>query len=176
MPPEIRPLSSAKKTRIMAIIRKDPRLGAVLKGRHRPVLIEPNITDRGQPKGVGQAVVGLYDYDRNRSIVALVDMEQGGVLSVEETLTQFQLDEEEQKEAEALAAGDSRVRAFLGNRRMNPLTRLYFPPKTSGKGPSHRYAIVFLRPNNSQRRYAVVDLSERTVVDVIEPSALTAAT
>ena len=41
-----------------------------------------------------------------------------------------------------------------------------FPP--AGGDPSHRYAIVFARPDNSERRYAVVDLTARKVVDVLD--------
>jgi hypothetical protein len=57
---------------------------------------------------------------------------------------------------------------------MNPLTRLYFPPQEASENALlHRYAIVFLRPNNSERRYAVVDLSEKKVIDVLTPDVLT---
>ncbi len=169
----VKPSSRTKREEILNIARKHPKLKTLLKGRNRAVFVEPNITDRGQPDGANQAVVGLYDYAHNRSVVALLDPKRKKVLSVEETSAHFQLDEEEQKEAEALAAKDARVRAFLGRRKMNPLTRLYFPPGAGGDRPPHRYAIVFLRPNSSERRYAVVDLSERKVLDVLAPEALT---
>ena len=173
MPQKVKPSSRTKNAKILSIVRKHPEIKALLMGRNRAVFVEPNITDRGQADGANQAIVGLYDYARNRSVFALVDPKRARVLSVEETSAHFQLDEEEQKEAEVLAAKDARVRAFLGRRRMNPLTRLYFPPETGGGASPHRYAIVFLRPNNSERRYAVVDLSERKVLDVLAPEALT---
>jgi hypothetical protein len=174
LPRDIRPLSRTRKTQILRLARRHPELQALLKERGRALFLEPNIADRGQPEGADQAVVGLYDYARNRSLVALVDPKRGEVVAVEETPAQFQLSEEERAEAERLAAADDRVRGFLSGRGMNPLTRLYFPPQAGGHDPAHRYAIVFLRPNNQERRYAVVDLSEGTVADVLHPDALTA--
>jgi hypothetical protein len=174
LPGDTRPLSRTRKTQILRLARRHPELQSLLKERGRTLFVEPNITDRGQPEGADQAVVGFYDYARNRSLVALVDPNRGEVVAVEETPAQFQLSEEERAEAEQLAETDDRVREFLGRRAMNPLTRLYFPPQAGEHDPAHRYAIVFLRPNNQARRYAVVDLSERNVVDVLTPEALTA--
>jgi hypothetical protein len=174
MPRKTKTSSRTRKDKILTIVGKHPKLESLLKGGNKPVSVQPNITDRGQPDGAKQTVVSFYDHARGRSVVALVDPKQDKVLSVEETTAQFQLSEEEQKQAEVLAAKDARVRDFLGRRRMNPLTRLYFPPQEAGEGASmHRYAIVFLRPNNSERRYAIVDLSEGMVVDVLTPDALT---
>ena len=62
------------------------------------------------------------------------------------------------------------MKSFLRRRRLNPLTRLYFPP---GDTTGHRFAIVFVRPSSSERRYAVVDLAEKQVVDVLDESDLT---
>lgn len=134
-----------------------------------PVVVEPNITDRRQPKGAEQAVVGVYDHAKGRSLVAVVDVAARDVLGVEETPVQFQLGAEEQEEAETLAARDPRVEAFLGGREANPLTRLYFPPDAGKDDPPHRYGIVFLRPTTSERLYAVVDLTDRRVHAVLPP-------
>jgi hypothetical protein len=174
MPQKTKKSSRTKQDKILTLARKHPKLESLLKGGNKPVSVQPNITDRGQPDGAKQTVLSFYDHERHRSVVVLVDPKRDKVLSVAETSAQFQLSEEEQTEAEGLAAKDTRVRAFLGRRRMNPLTRLYFPRQKAGEGAlPHRYAIVFLRPNNSERRYAVVDLSERKVVDVLAPNALT---
>lgn len=131
------------------------------------VLVQPNTADRGQPEGADQAIVGLYDYERNRSVIALVDAHENKVVALADSVVHFQLSEEEREEAQTLAAEDPGVQAFLNGRRMNPLTRLYFPPGAALQGAPHRYAIVFLRPNSSERRYAVVDLSERRVVEML---------
>jgi len=169
MAKELQPLSRSKKAAALRAARKHRKVQSYLKGRNRAVLINPNITDRRQPKGSEQAVVGLYDYSNNKSLVALVDVKTEKVIAAEETPVQFQLDADEQKEAERLASKDSRVKDFLGRRRMNPLTRLYFPPTAAKDDPPHRYAIVFIRPSNSERRFAVVDLSEEAVVDFLDP-------
>jgi hypothetical protein len=174
LPRDIKPLSRTRRTEVLRIARRHPELESLLQARARALFVEPNIADRGQPEGAEQAVVGLYDYASNRSLVALVDPERGEVVSVEETPAQFQLSDEERAEAEQLAGADERVREFLAGRGMNALTRLYFPPQAREHEPAHRHAIVFLRPNNQERRYAVVDLSERSVVDVLTPEALTA--
>jgi len=115
----------------------------------------------------------MYDYSVDRSIVAVVDLKSERVLSVEETPVQFQLAPEERKEAEELAARHDRVKEFLDGRDMNPLTRLYFPASGSEETRKHRFAIVFLRPTNAERRYAVVDLSAREVTDVLSPEDMT---
>lgn len=164
---DVKPLSKARRDAALEVAKGDRRLKPLLSGRNRAVLVEPNLHDpvRADPELV---VVGLYDYAKNRSHVALVDPKAKKVVDVEETDAQFQLSHEERREAERLAAGDRRVRDFLDQRRPNPLTRLYFPPGSAREQPAHRYAIVFLRPTTSERRYAVVDLSERRVVDVLD--------
>ena len=123
------------------------------------MLAEPHIASTTP----GEAIVGVYDYDKDRTLVAHVNSKTGRITSVDEAPAPFQLSDEEEREAEALARTDKRVKSFLGRRAMNPLSRLYFPPM----GSRHRHAIVFLRPNSSERNYAVVDLSNRKVVDVL---------
>ena len=130
-------------------------------------------TSRGGSDGCTQTTnagrsVGVYDHEQGRSLVALVD--ESGVVGVHETPATFQLSERERKAAEKLAADDKRVKSFLRRRRMNPLTRLYFPP---GEAEQHRHAIVFVRPTTSERRYAIVDLTDERVVDVLGEADLT---
>jgi hypothetical protein len=149
----------------------DERVTRLAQGRTRVVSAAPLISERRRPKGGRHAVVGLYNYTNDRSILAVVDLDTQSVVEVRETPAQFQLHPEERDEAERLAADDSRVREFLDGREMNPLTRLYFPGALPSASRQHRYAVVFLRPSNRERRYAVVDLSERAVVDVIGPEA-----
>jgi hypothetical protein len=153
-----------------AIARRHPAVDATR--RHgRAVLTKPKPQHRGEPDG-GQVVV-YVDYEDNKSVVALVDVNAGNVVTVEEAPVVFQLSEEEQREAEALAAGDARVTAMLRGRPMNPLTRLYFPRRVASEARAHRYAIIFLRPSERERHYAVIDLSAREVVDVLSRDALT---
>ena len=99
-------------------------------------------------------------------------VEGGAVVGVHETPAQFQLSGPERRKAERLAGADERVRSFLRRRRMNALTRLYFPP---GAVSGHRYAIVFVRPTTVHRRYAVVDLTDGLVVDVLDQAGLSGA-
>jgi hypothetical protein len=135
-----------------------------MKGHARVVLAEPHLAS----KTAAEAIVAVYDYDQDRTLVAHMNS-KGRITSVDEAPAQFQLSDEEEDEAEALARRDERVRGFLSRRSMNPLTRLYFHPS----GSRHRHAIVFLRPNLSERSYAVVDLSDRSVVEVLSLTDLT---
>jgi hypothetical protein len=152
------------KAETIRLVRSDPTLGPILEKGGEVVVVEP---ERGRIKG-DRAVVGIHDREGRRSHVALVD--PSGVVGVHETPATFQLSEQERATAEELAAADPRVKSFLRRRRMNPLTRLYFPPgDTSGR----RHAIVFLRPTSSERRYVVVDLTDRQVVDVLDEADLT---
>ena len=153
------------KTDAVRLARKHPQLGPVLASGGEVVVIEP---ERGRGEG-DRVVVGIHDPKRGRSFVALI--EPGGVVGVEETPAHFQLSAQERARAEKVAAADDRAKSFLRRRRMNPLTRLYFPP---GDESGHRHAIVFLRPTSSERRYAVVDLNDDRVVDFLDEGDLTA--
>jgi Cu2+-containing amine oxidase len=164
---DVKPLSKTECDAAVQIVKRDRRLKPLLAARYRAVLIEPNLHDPKRPGGE-DVVVGLVDYDEGGSIVALVDLDTKKVVGVEQTDAQFQLSDDERREAEDLAGKDARVRRFVGRRRMNPLTRLYFPAHVPAAKSSHRHAIVFLRPTTSERRYAVVDLSDRKVVGVLD--------
>jgi hypothetical protein len=160
----MKPIPKARREAAITAVRRHPKLKDSLRGRSKVLFVEPNLTGRGD-EHPAQAVVGLQDYRTNRSIVAVVDTEAKQVVGVEELRGQLQLSDEERREANALAVKDKRVHDFLAGRDLNALTRLYFPPAGD---ESHRYAIVFARPDTSQRRYAVIDLTERKVVDVLE--------
>jgi hypothetical protein len=152
------------KTEAIRLARADPTIGQVLEAGGEVVVVEPK---RG--RGLGdRTLVGVHDHKRGRSLVALVASD--GVIGVKETPATFQLSEQERTAAEKLAAADQRTKAFLRRRRMNPLTRLYFPP---GDTSGHRHAIVFLRPTSSERRFVVVDLTDKRVVDVLDKDDLT---
>ena len=163
----MKPLTKAQREATVAIARKHPDLKVVLGGRSKVVFVEPNLSGRDDEHS-GQTAVGIHDYKRGRSIVAVVDPQTEKVIGIEELPVQLQLADEEREEANALAAKNKRVSAFLKGRALDPLTRLYFPPNGD---PSHRYAIVFARPDTSARLYAVVDLSAGKVTEILEELA-----
>lgn len=163
----MKPLTKAQREAALAVARTDPDVRAALRGRSKVLFVEPNISGR-EDEHPAQAVVGVQDYANNRSVVAVVDPNAKEVVGVEALEAQFQLSDEERREANELTAKDKRVKDFLAGRPLDPLTRLYFPP---GGDPAHRYAIVFARPDTSERRYAVVDLTNRKVVDVLDQLA-----
>jgi len=148
---------------VLKMLRTHPELRALGKHRARIVLLRPKPSHRGEPEGT-QLVAGIYDYDDNRSLIALVDTRAKRAVHVERSPASFQLSDDERKEAETLAAKDARVRQFVRRRKMNPLTRLYFPPAAQVSG---RFAIVFVRPSLNERCYAVIDLSARRVDAVL---------
>jgi hypothetical protein len=148
------------------LARKHAKLAPVFERGGEVVFVEPE----RRPGKADRVIVGMHDPVRGRSLVALVGA--GGVVGVHETPARFQLSAKERAFAAKLAQGDERVRSFLRRRSMNALTRLYFPP---GGDPGHRYAIVFARPTTTERRYAVVDLTDEKVVDVLDEAGLTGA-
>ncbi len=154
-----------------AIAGRDPAVDAIRKRHGKAVLERPKPRHRGE-RDEGHVVVAYADREAARSVVALVDVAAGNVVSVQDAPVVFQLSDEEQREAETLASNDARVAGILRGRKMNPLTRLYFP-RHSPRARTHRHAIVFLRPSDRERHYAVVDLSTREVVDVLSREALT---
>jgi len=89
MPPRTKKPSRTKKDKILTVARTHPKLQSLLKGRNKPVTVQPNIADRRQTEGAEQTAVGFYDHERGRSVVALVDPKRNKVLSVEETSAQF---------------------------------------------------------------------------------------
>ncbi len=151
------------KAEAVRLARADSTLSAVLESGGEVVVVEP---ERGRGAG-DRTIVGVHDHARGRTLVALVGPK--GVVGVHETPATFQLSDRERKKAEDLAAADERTKAFLRRRKMDPLTRLYFPP---GDTSAHRHAIVFLRPTSSERRYVVVDLTDAQVVDVLNEADL----
>ena len=173
MPRDVKPLSKTARAAVVGIARTHPKLAPLLERKRSELVVEPNFTDRRASKDDDQVVLAVYDQERGESVVAVVDRGRKRVVSVETAPVQFQLSQAEQREAEELAGADGRVRRFLRGRAANPLTRLYFPPAATEDVGGHRHAIVFLRPSTSERRYAVVDLTEDRVVDVLHPAALT---
>ena len=170
---DLSPLSQEQQSLAVELLRRHETGASYMSGRSRAVLVAPAL--EGTVKDDAQhVVVGVYDYSQDRSLAATIDLRRQAVVSVEEVPVQFQLSAEERTEAESLAAADARVVEFLAGRPMNPLTRLYFPPSSARHAPPHRYAIVFLRPTKDDRRYAVVDLSERQVAELLSPEHLTA--
>jgi hypothetical protein len=162
--PGMKPLTKSQREAAVAIVRKDPSLKSTLQGRATVLFVEPNLTGRGDEHS-GQAVVGIHDHEQGRSIVAVVDPESESIVGVEDLPAQLQLGTDERSDANALALADERVREFVGDRDPDPLTRLYFPPAGDR---SHRYAIVFVRPDASARLYAVVDLTTGEVTEVLD--------
>ena len=155
----------------IAIARSHPDLKRVLEGRARTLFVEPAPAQRGA-SDEEHVLLGLYDYRSDRALVALIDRRRRAVASVHESRVRFQLAAEEREEAERLAAAAEEVRAFLRGRPMLPLTRLYFP--RPGRGDAgHRFAIVFLRPTSRERAYAIVDLTDGRVSEVISRAAFT---
>jgi hypothetical protein len=159
-------LSKARRDAAVRIAKGDPRLQQLLAGSAQPIIVEPNLHDPTRPDG-DLVVIGVRDDAAEHSLVALVDPAAKRVVGVERIHAQFQLSNDERSSAGKLAAADTRVRAFLAGRPANPLPRLYFPP-AGVRVAGHRYAIVFVRPTTSERRYAVVDLTVGKVVDVLD--------
>jgi len=158
--------SSRSRSKALKMLSKHPMVKPFLTGRYRNVLFETDIVNRRKREGPRQTVVGLYNYEIDKSVIALLDLKGEKVIDAKEAPVHFQLHSEEEIEAENLVSKDKRVKTFLKGRKMDPLTRLYFPPTADKHTPPHRYAIVFLRPTNSERRYAVVDLTTQSLVDV----------
>ena len=152
----------------------DERIKKVVAGRHARVLVGGVDAGRREPEGQRRAVVGYYDYATGTSVAAVVDLESQKVIDVEESPVQLQLSTEEAREAERIASEHPAVGAFLGGRKLNPLTRLYFPAWAERRAPPHRYAVVFARPSNHERLYAIVDLTDATVAEDLTPSDIKA--
>jgi hypothetical protein len=150
---------------IVRISQSDSRLASTLEGRSQILFAVEKPLDRRTKEQVNQTLIGIYDYDRNDSVLAVIDTDSKTVVDVQTTPAQFQLSNEERSEAEQIAGADNVVQSFLAGRKMNPLTRLYFP--TGSHPANHRYAIVFIRPSKSERWYAIVDLTTRSIVDIV---------
>jgi Cu2+-containing amine oxidase len=166
------PLTTAEERDVLAVVSADRRMKGVLSGRNAQVLLAPVSRSRGQPADSRHAVVGFYDYAMGRSVAAVVDLKSKDVVAVEESPVQLQLSTKEASEAERLARTHPAIKQLLVGRKLNPLTRLYFPAWAGRDDPPHRYAVVFARPSKHERRYAIVDLTDEVVVEVLTPDAI----
>ena len=110
MPLDVKPLTKAARESAIDLARTHKGIGSALDGGGRVVAVAPNLHDQRNPDPGARVVVGVYDYEKNTTLVALVDPKKKSVVGVEEIAAQFQLSDEEAKTAEALAAKDKRVR------------------------------------------------------------------
>jgi hypothetical protein len=122
------------------------------------------------PRAGGETVlVAVDEPGTDRAVVAAVDLESGRV-TVHEPAVRLQLGADERRRAEEIAGADERVASFLAGRDGRPLTRLWLGTDAEDPHePPNRCAIVFLRPTTAERRYCIVDLTERSVIRVVEP-------
>jgi hypothetical protein len=155
---------------VLALARAHPDLARLLKGRGRALFVAPVAPQRGS-SDEDHAVLAVYDYETDRTLVALVDRRHKTVTSIEESRVRFQLSDAEREDAERIAGEDPTVQRLLDTRPMQPLTRLYFP--RAGGTERHRLAIVFIRPTTRERWFAVVDLTEGRVRDVLSRAEFT---
>jgi hypothetical protein len=82
-----------------AIAGSDPKVAEIRKRTRKAVLERPKPRHRGEPDE-GQVVVGYVDPEHTRSVVALVDVAAGNVVSVQDAPVVFQLSEQERRDAE----------------------------------------------------------------------------
>jgi len=169
---ELSPLTDAERKLALRLAAEHSTLGPAVAGAEQAIIIHAAGLGRRGRVGARHAVISVHDYGANRSLVAAVDLGRKKVVGLHDVPVLFQLSPAEKAGAEELAANDRRVQKFLAGRAMRPLTRLYFPPTAGAHDPPHRYAIVFLRPTTSERRYAIVDLSKKRVIEVQRPEHL----
>ena len=163
------PLTRAEERDVLAVAIADKRMKDFLVDRHAELFVGPVNRDRMGSTDSRHAVIGFYNYALGRSMAAVVDLKAKKVVDVDESPVQLQLSAKEASEAERLARTHPEIKALLGGRRLNPLTRLYFPSWAERYDPPHRYAVVFARPSKHERRYAIVDLTDQNVVEVLAP-------
>ena len=73
---------------------------------------------------------------------------------------QLQLSDEEKRDAEGLAdQGRAGAAPSSAGAKARSADEAVLPAGRARQDPSHRYAIVFCAPNESERRYVVVDLT-----------------
>jgi len=147
----------------------DTRIKKVVSGRHARVLVGAIDAGRRDSADTHHAVAGFYDYTTGKSVAAVIDLDSMSVVDVQETSVQPQLSSTEASEAERLAASHPMVKELLKGRALNPLTRLYFPAWAERNDPPHRYAVVFARPSKHERMYAIVDLTDEAIAEVLTP-------
>ena len=150
----------------------DQRIKKVAAGRHARVLVGAIERGRRTADRKREAVVGYFDYAAGKSVAAVVDLDTKAVVEVDESSVQLQLSADEAREAERLAAAEPAIKELVGTRKLDPLTRLYFPAWAGRDDPPHRYAVVFARPSNHERRYAIVDLTVGKVAEVLSPDQI----
>ena len=163
------PLTKKQERDTLTAVATDPRIKQIATGHHARVLVGALDAGHGRPADQHQAVVAYFDYARGRSVAAVVDLETNKVVDVDESPVQLQLSAAEAADAERTALANPAIKTFLNGRPLNPLTRLYFPTWGGRFDPPHRFAVVFARPSKHERRYAIVDLTDAVVIEVLAP-------
>ena len=163
-------LSAGEERDVLKAAEADKRIKKVVSGRNARVLVGAIEAGRRDPVETRQAVAGFYDYATGKTVAAVVDLASMKVVDVEESPVQPQLSSSEALEAERIAESDPMINGLLKGRPLNPLTRLYFPIWAERNEPPHRYAVVFARPSKHERMYAIVDLTDEVVAEVLTPA------
>jgi len=164
--------------RVVRAALADAKLERRLRGsRHRVVGVDLRDEKPGpRTKATRVAVeVGVYDYDRDLLLVAVVDARSGAVLRIEDRKgEQPPLASEEEKETMELLLADPELRSL---RRRRGLSLVAFPVRATHPRAAHRAFEVFLwsggrRPQRLAAR--IVDLSAREVLPYDERAGLPA--
>lgn len=158
--PQAHGLSAQRRRRAAALVR-------AVEGRPIPVAVEPEDAPRGEP--ASESVLVAAPAPDGGSLLARVDLGRESV-DVVHAPVRLQLSARERRAAERVALGDPAVVEFLAGRDARPLTRLWLGSEGKPVADRDRLAIVFLRPSAEERRYAVVDVPRRRMVQLVAPT------
>ncbi len=158
----------------LRILLEDEMMRAMARGgRYRVLANETSVAAPPDPlAGHKLAWIDIVDYERDRSVVACVDLDRRGVASLRCAPAQPRLAPEEEAEALDVALADRRVAGSiaLGDA---PQAILHAGGRAGAEAAQHRSAaVVFGMPRSSPSLVAVVDLARSVVTRIERPERM----
>lgn len=164
------PLTEGERADALRVLTEDRRLANMAKvARYRVIAVEPLALKSPHPRAHHRlARVVIYDYAANKSVEALVDLDESTVAHLQLTDSQPGLGSEEEAAAQAIALADQRVSGALGLSD-EPLATMHYWSRRETELPFGRRsaAVLFGPPEGRPSIIAVVDLNDGEVIEVV---------
>ena len=163
-------LSEGERADALRILTEDRRLASMAKvARYRVISVEPMVLKpphRLFNRRLARVVV--FDYAADRCVDALIDLDGAAVTHISLTEAQPTLARDEEALAVAIALNDDRVKRELGLGDEPQAALQYWSRREADQAFARRSAaVLFGQPGARPSLVAVVDLVDRTIIDVV---------
>jgi hypothetical protein len=164
------PLTDGERADAVRVLTEDLRVAAMAKvGRYRVITVEPQVLKPpSKHANCRLARIVTYDYSAQRTVDAIIDLEEHVVADLTFTKNQPMLSRDEEAIAISLAMADSRIEEALGLGE-EPLAAMHYwsNDETELAYSRRSAAVIFGQPGARPSTVAIVDLVDNVVGDVV---------